>query len=181
MHPAIFLDRDGVIIENRPHYVRSWQDVEFIPGSLQAIVRASALPYKIVIITNQAGIAKGLIAPTIAEEINRCLIHIIQQAGGRVDGLYMCPHKPEDDCDCRKPRPGLLIQASQALHIYLSSSILIGDNLSDLQAGQAAGISQLFLVQTGLGAQFSGQLALNGLAEVQVFKNLAAALEKLIS
>jgi D-glycero-D-manno-heptose 1,7-bisphosphate phosphatase len=181
MHSAIFLDRDGVIIENRPQYVRTWQDVTILPGSLQALAVASASPYKLVIITNQAGIAKGLIDPTVAQEINQRLIVEIERAGGRIDGLFVCPHQPEDGCDCRKPRPGLLFQARQALELDLGRSILIGDNLTDIQAGQAAGVGCIALVRTGLGARFSGELSRPELSQVRIFANLAEALAELVS
>jgi D-glycero-D-manno-heptose 1,7-bisphosphate phosphatase len=153
MYPGIFLDRDGVIIQNRANYVRSWADVAFIPGSLAALARLKDSPYRILIITNQSAIGRGLLLPQTADEINEKMIGEINKAGGRVDGIFICPHQPEDNCACRKPRPGLILQAVQAWQIDLAKSILIGDNLSDLQAGQAAGVARLALVRTGLGAQ----------------------------
>ena len=151
MHPAIFLDRDGVIIENVPSYVRSWDDVRFIPHALEAISMVRTSPYKLVIVTNQSAIGRGIISMQQAWEINRQLVDTIQQASGRIDGIFMCPHAPGDECLCRKPRPGLLLQAAQELDLDLGQSILIGDALSDLQAGQAAGLRQTILVRTGRG------------------------------
>ena len=112
MFPAIFLDRDGVIIENVPAYVRSWADVSIFPQAVQALVRLNHSPYKIVIVTNQAGIGKGLFSQAEAESINQRLIGEIERAGGRIDGVFMCPHTPNDGCDCRKPKPGLFMQAA---------------------------------------------------------------------
>ena len=152
MFPAIFLDRDGVIIENRPDYVRSWEDVSFIPGALSALAKASTSKYKIIIVTNQSAIGRGIIPYRTAEEINQRLIQVISNAGGRVDGVFMCPHAPEENCSCRKPQPGLILQAAEALNLDLSRSTLIGDALSDIQAGQAAGVRQKILVRTGLGS-----------------------------
>ena len=117
MFPAIILDRDGVVIENRDNYVRSWADVEVYPQALRALVDANRSAFKIVIITNQAGVGKGIIPLQTATEINQRLVHVIEKAGGRVDGVYMCPHSPQDDCECRKPRPGMILQAERELSL----------------------------------------------------------------
>ena len=96
MQPAIFLDRDGVIIENRPDYVQDWSQVKFIPGSLKALAYLNQLTIKIVLVTNQAGIGRKIISPEIAAGINQRIIRAIVNAGGRIDGIYVCPHTPED-------------------------------------------------------------------------------------
>jgi D-glycero-D-manno-heptose 1,7-bisphosphate phosphatase len=153
MHPAIFLDRDGVIIQNREKYVRSWDDVEFLPDSLEAIQQLSQTAYKIMIITNQSAIGRGIIPMEQAEAINQSIIKKITEAGGRVDGLFMCPHTPDDHCTCRKPLPGLIFQAAAAYSLDLPSSIMVGDAITDIQAGLAAGIKTLILVRTGRGSE----------------------------
>ena len=176
MFPAVFLDRDGVIIENVPIYVRSWADVEFLPGSLEALARLAAGPYKVVMVTNQSAVGRGILSLAQAEAINACILEIIRQAGGRVDGAYICPHGPQDACDCRKPLPGLLLKAAAELDIDLGRSIMIGDALTDLQAGQAAGVMRSFLVLTGRGLE---QAALPGAAQLAsggVYPDLAAVL-----
>ena len=150
--PAIFLDRDGVIIENRDEYVRSWADVSFIPGALNALASVAASGYAIVVVTNQSGVGRGLIPLADAEAINHRVLAEIARAGGRIDAAYICPHKPEDDCDCRKPRPGMLLRAARELNLDLSRSWMIGDALTDMQAGEAAGVRSL-LVLTGRGAE----------------------------
>jgi D-glycero-D-manno-heptose 1,7-bisphosphate phosphatase len=180
MQPAIFLDRDGVIIENRPNYVRSWAEVEIIDGALTALARLKDSPYKIVIITNQAGIGRGFLTRRAVDAINERLRQEICSANGRIDGIFICPHKPEDVCNCRKPRPGLILLAAQGLDIDLGGSILIGDNLSDIQAGQAAGVGQIMLVRTGLGAEFEQKLPAAGFPDVPVYDNLAQALAELV-
>lgn len=151
MLPALFLDRDGVIIENRANYVRSWEDVQFFPSALTALRLAATLPHRIVIVTNQSAVGRGFISLDEAEELNQQIIHVIESAGGRIDGVFMCPHVPAENCACRKPKPGLLLQAAQELSIRLKDSVMIGDALSDLLAGQAAGIQDLILVKTGRG------------------------------
>jgi D-glycero-D-manno-heptose 1,7-bisphosphate phosphatase len=181
MFPAIILDRDGVIIENRENYVRSWADVEIYPQALQALVDASHSAFKIVIITNQAGVGKGIIPLQTATEINQQLVQIIKKVGGRVDGLYMCPHTPQDQCECRKPRPGMILQAERELSLDLSRSWMIGDALSDLQAGRAAGVGQLALVRTGRGAHHA-QLAENtSLGPFQLYADLNDAMQHLLN
>jgi D-glycero-D-manno-heptose 1,7-bisphosphate phosphatase len=152
MRPALFLDRDGVIIENRDAYVRSWEDVAFLPGALQALAALSASPFAIVIVTNQSAVGRGLIPLARAEAINRGVVDQIEKSGGRVDGVFICPHAPGDACSCRKPLPGLLLQAADALHLDLSQSVMVGDAVSDLMAGQNAGVRRTFLVRTGRGA-----------------------------
>lgn len=151
MVPAIFLDRDGVIIENVDTYVRSWADVTFLPGAVKALSLLRDTEYKIIIVTNQAAVGKGFISLAQAQEINQRLMETISQSGGRIDRVFMCPHAPPQGCDCRKPRPGLIMQAASELSIDLSRSFMIGDALSDIQAGQNAGIPCRILVRTGRG------------------------------
>jgi D-glycero-D-manno-heptose 1,7-bisphosphate phosphatase len=174
--PAIFLDRDGVIIENRPDYVRTWEDVVLIPGALQAIVNLKSSPYRLVIVTNQAGVGRGFLSLDTANQINARLVELINQAGGRIDGVFLCPHLPEDGCDCRKPRPGMILQASERLGLDLNRSILIGDALSDIHAGQSAGIPQNMLVRTGRGRQQEQSMSAVDGRTIPVFDTLADAL-----
>lgn len=181
MHPAIFLDRDGVLIENRSKYIRHWEDVEFLPGVLAALSQLSTKPQKIIIITNQSAVGRGIITQTAAEQINDQLMSVIRGAGGRIDGLYMCPHKPEDQCTCRKPQPGLITRAAKELSVDLSNSHLVGDALSDLEAGRNAGINQVALVLTGRG---SSQLSLPESKILQpfpVFRSLSEALSAVLN
>lgn len=181
MHRGLFLDRDGVIIENREGYVRSWEDVEIFPQALEALASLSSTPLKVVIVTNQAAIGKGLLSLHTAEKINQQLIEIIRASGGAIDGLYLCPHTAEDHCTCRKPQPGLILQAAQELEIDLSHSALIGDALTDLQAGQAAGIPHLALVRTGRGAAQEPLVRANGFSNIYIFDHLKAAVHFLLS
>jgi D-glycero-D-manno-heptose 1,7-bisphosphate phosphatase len=150
--PAIFLDRDGVIIENRVSYVRSWTDVAFLPDAHAALALLARTGYAIVVVTNQSAVGRGLMTLAQAEQINRDIVRVIAVTKGRIDHVYMCPHAPADGCKCRKPRPGLLTQAAEDLDLDLSSSFLIGDALTDLQAAQAAGVPHRIMVRTGRGA-----------------------------
>lgn len=176
MLPALFLDRDGVIIENRAHYVRSWEDVQFFPSALTALQLAAALPHRIVIVTNQSAVGRGIISLDEAEELNQQIVHVIESAGGRIDGVFLCPHAPDENCNCRKPKPGLLLQAARELPISLPDSVFIGDALSDLLAGQAAGIKDLILVKTGRGID-QAHLDLSAFQKpIRIVDDLASAL-----
>jgi histidinol-phosphate phosphatase family protein len=179
MQPAIFLDRDGVIIENRPAYVRSWEDVSIFPSALNALIRLAKLPLRVVIVTNQAGIGRGFVSLETVQAINARLTSEIHQAGGRIDGLYLCPHRPEDNCPCRKPRPGMLLRAAQDLEIDLPASVLIGDALTDLGAGRAAGLTRVGLVRTGLGAEQLLQPAAHDYLPFPVYDDLAQAVRRI--
>lgn len=180
MHPALFLDRDGVIVENRDHYVRSLADVVYYPSSLRSLAGLHSSPYKIVVVTNQSAVGRGIISLEDAGEINREIQAAVARAGGRIDAVFICPHAPEAGCACRKPRPGLLLQAAESLSIDLPRSILIGDALDDLSAGHNAGVGKLILLRTGRG---SAQLALPRAAHLpfsfQVFDTLFDAIQNL--
>lgn len=152
MRRAIFLDRDGVINENRADYVKSWEEYRFLPGVFSPLKRLAQSPFIIIVITNQSAINRGLVARSVVEEINRRMIGEIQAHGGRVDAVFYCPHRPDENCDCRKPKPGLLLQAAEHFGIDLSRSYLIGDALSDIAAGLAAGCYPI-LVLTGRGRE----------------------------
>ncbi len=180
MYPAIFIDRDGVIIENRDLYVRTWDDVQLIPQALHALCKPGLNGYKIIIVTNQAGIGKGLIDPAVAEEINHQLIFIIAEAGRTIDGIYVCPHTNEDGCDCRKPKPGLLLRAARDHNIDLSRSVMIGDALTDMQAGQSAGVATRILVRTGRGAAQEKLSQSNPLTLFDVADDLSSAIQHLL-
>ena len=176
MQPAIFLDRDGVIIENRADYVRRWSDVAFYPQALTALARIKATPYRIVVVTNQSAVGRGLISLETAQDINRRIVEQIEDAGGRIDRVYMCPHAPWEECDCRKPKPGLFHQAAEELSLDLARSIVIGDALTDIFAAKAAGIGKLGLVLTGRGAAQSQLPEVISIQSLAIYDDLMAAL-----
>ena len=152
MKRAIFLDRDGVIIENRPAYVLAWDDVQIYPQALTALQRINSTNFMIIIITNQSPIGRGLISLSEAEQINRRLLFEIAKNGGRIDEVLMCPHAPEEGCSCRKPLPGLFYEAAAKLGVNLKNSYMVGDAVTDLVAAMSAGVGELILVQTGRGS-----------------------------
>jgi D-glycero-D-manno-heptose 1,7-bisphosphate phosphatase len=180
MHPAIFLDRDGVIIENRADYVRSWSDVVFIPHALDALARASRSPYQFVIITNQSAVGRGILSYSLALEINQQVVAEVFQSGGRIDGSYICPHSPLDGCECRKPKPGLLLQAAKELSLDLANSIMIGDALTDIKAGQSAGVYKTILLRTGRGTHQSGLPQEKDMLPFVIYDTLGEALDNIL-
>lgn len=151
MYPAVFLDRDGVLIENRDDYVRDWSQVVFLPETISALQKFGNAGYSLVLVTNQSAVGRGLMTLGTANAINSRLVNVIKGMGGRLDAVYMCPHAPSDDCDCRKPRPGLFFRASRDMSLDLKSSWMIGDAWSDLLAGQEAGLRKLIILKTGRG------------------------------
>jgi D-glycero-D-manno-heptose 1,7-bisphosphate phosphatase len=181
MRPAIFLDRDGVIIQNRDQYVRAWEDVHFLPLALEALANLANSPYRIVIVTNQSAVGRGLISLATAEQINQQVIDTIHQFLGRIDGVYLCPHAPQDDCECRKPKPGLLSQAAEELDLDLNRSILVGDALTDLQAGISAGIPRRILVLTGRGAEQQSLPRAAQLLPFEIYPSLFEAAQAILA
>ena len=148
--PTIFLDRDGVINENRLDYVKSWSEFCFLPGSKEAIVTMTKAGYRIVVCTNQAGVARGIIPIDTVEDIHRRMVAEIAKVGGKIERVYYCPHGRDEDCFCRKPRPGMLLRACTELGINMRDATFIGDSMSDIQAALNAGVHPI-LVLTGLG------------------------------
>ncbi len=151
---TIFLDRDGVINRNPPNkgYVRKWAEFTFIPNARKAIRELTESGYRIIVVTNQAGIGRGLYSEQSLTDIHSRMIAEISKTGGTIDAVYYCPHHPEAGCECRKPKPGMLIRAAREHNIELSNAYLIGDVPTDIEAGQRAGTTTL-LVLTGLGQE----------------------------
>ncbi|RLC94727.1 MAG: D-glycero-beta-D-manno-heptose-1,7-bisphosphate 7-phosphatase [Chloroflexi bacterium] len=150
MHRAVFIDRDGVICRNRSDYVKSWDEFVFLPGALEALAQLACTDLYIVVITNQSAINRGIVPVEVVEDINARMVLAIEAAGGRVDRVTYCPHRPDENCTCRKPQPGMLLTAAEALGLDLSQSYLIGDAETDMQAARAVGCRR-YLVLTGRG------------------------------
>lgn len=150
MQWAVFVDRDGVICRNRKDHVKSWEEFVFLPGARDALARLSRADCLIIVTTNQAIIHRGLVPVEVVEEIHRRMVREVEAAGGRIDRVLYCPHRPDENCGCRKPQPGMLLRAAQEMGIDLSSSWLIGDAWSDMAAARRAGCGR-YLVLTGRG------------------------------
>lgn len=172
---AVFLDRDGTINVERADYVKSVDEFVLLTGALDALVKLAAFAVPIIVITNQSVIGRGIVSQKQIDEVHEHLQGLVRTAGGRIDAIYLCPHRPDDGCDCRKPKPGLLQAAAADLRLDLGRCILIGDSVTDLQAAYAAG-SHPLMVRTGRQARQLAQLAEVD-PDVMVMDDLAAAVE----
>jgi len=146
----VFLDRDGVINENVPDYVRSVDAWIPIPGSLEAAASLSTAGHPVIVVTNQSGIGRGLVEASVVEEINALMSERIRALGGRLSGVYCCPHRPDEGCSCRKPATGLVDASRRELGLP-PGGWLVGDAVSDMELGRRTGLTTI-LVMTGRGA-----------------------------
>ncbi len=145
--PTIILDRDGVLNRKPPRacYVRTWSEFEWLPGAKEALAQLKKAGYRIVIISNQAGIARGEMTEDALLEIHREMVREATNAGGAIDAIYYCPHHWDNGCECRKPKPGMLFQAQRDFNLDLSRTWFIGDDERDAQAADAAGCPSLLV------------------------------------
>jgi D-glycero-D-manno-heptose 1,7-bisphosphate phosphatase len=176
MVDAVFLDRDGVINENRDDHVKSWSEFVFLPGAADAIKRLTGAGYRVFVVTNQAMIGRGLIARDDVDVVNRRMVDELERLGAHIEAVAYCPHRPEQDCACRKPRPGLLLELAARFGVDLRRTVVIGDALTDLEAGLAAGC-QVILVLTGRGRQQLARALAVGQQSFMVADDLGAAIE----
>jgi D-glycero-D-manno-heptose 1,7-bisphosphate phosphatase len=173
----IILDRDGVINEDSDDYIKSLEEFIFIPGSLEAIARLSKAGYKIAVATNQSGIARGYYDRATLEAMHRKLQRELAAIGGRVDMITFCPHGPDDNCACRKPKPGLYLQIAEHFQTQLEEVPVIGDSLRDIMAAREVSAYPM-LVRTGKGERTLARG--EGLDGVPVFNDLASAVDNLL-
>jgi D-glycero-D-manno-heptose 1,7-bisphosphate phosphatase len=149
---AVFLDRDGVICENRSDHVKNWQEFQFLPGAKASLAALSQLDLPIIVVTNQAIVGRGMVPAGVIDDIHRRMLAEVEAHGGRIDHIVYCPHRTQDRCGCRKPEPGMLLSTADRMGIDLSQSYMVGDAVTDLMAGQQVGC-QTYLVLTGRGLQ----------------------------
>lgn len=149
---AIFLDRDGVINENRADHVKSWDEFVLIPGALHGIRLLSEAGWPIFVVTNQAAVNRGLVSHQTIAQINQRMVAVAHQHGAHIRGVRYCPHRPDEGCRCRKPSPGMLLSLAVEHGLDLARSYMVGDALTDIAAGQAVGC-RTALVQTGRGRE----------------------------
>lgn len=168
----VILDRDGVLNEERGDggYVERWSQWRWISGALQALGTLGAAGIRLSVVTNQAGVARGLVEQDELDAIHTRMTQDAAGAGGVISSVFVCPHTSNDGCDCRKPAPGLLLRAVAAAGIPPAATIAVGDDLRDLQAARAAGITAV-LVRTGKGQLTEAKI---GYLEVPVFDDLRA-------
>jgi D-glycero-D-manno-heptose 1,7-bisphosphate phosphatase len=146
--PAVFLDRDGVINRRRLDHVKSWEEFEFLPGALAALAELHRAGCRVVVITNQAAVGRGLVDEATLTVIHGRMVAAIRAEGGDVEGVYACLHRPEAGCGCRKPRTELFTRAAIDLGIALNGSVVVGDAPSDVQAARALACLPIMIAET---------------------------------
>ena len=173
----VLLDRDGVINHDSDEFIKTPEQWLPMDGSLEAIALFNKHGYKVVVVTNQSGLARGLFDAAMLERIHAKMRRMTAEKGGKIDAIYFCPHGPDDGCNCRKPKPGLLETFAGDHNVKLSGIAVIGDSLRDLQAAQAAGANPI-LVKTGKGQQ---TLQKNPNLNIPIFENLYDAAKYITS
>ena len=180
-HRAVFLDRDGVINVDR-HYLHRTDQFQFIAGVPQALQRLQQAGWKLVVVTNQSGIARGLYTEDDYQGLTRHMLALLADEDVTLDAVLHCPHLPDGNvpryrtaCECRKPAPGMLLQAARELDLDLARSVMVGDKGSDLQAGRSAGVARCLLVRSGQAID-AGDIALAD----AVHDDLAACVDDLL-
>lgn len=176
----IILDRDGVINKDSDAYIKSPDEWFALPGCLAAIARFTQAGWKIAVATNQSGIGRGMYSEEILKAIHEKLLQAVAREGGVIDFIVFCPHIPQDDCECRKPKPGLVRKIKQYWGISLEGVPFVGDSIRDLQAGVALGC-QPILVETGKGISARHQLAdYPALSHTLCYADLSAVADALL-
>ena len=179
--PALFLDRDGVVISDRD-YLADPQQVQLLPGVAPAMVRARQAGYLLVGVSNQSGLGRGYFSHSDFEAVMQRIVADLAAEGAAFDGFFYCPHAPSDDCQCRKPLTGMLAEAAAFFAWDPARSWVIGDKSSDVELGQAAGLGSI-LVRTGYGAQQEAKV-MSGFSAAQrvlVADDLAAAVDLILA
>ena len=176
--PLIILDRDGVINYDSADFIKSEDEWIPIPGSLEAIARLSLNGYRIVVVTNQSGISRKKLTIDNLNAIHEKMMTHLAQFGGSIEAIVFCPHGPRQGCDCRKPKPGMLLEIANRLHISLEYVYSVGDSQRDIDAAQTAGAKPV-LVRTGNGAVLddSGNVP----TDIPVYTDLAEFVDNLLS
>lgn len=190
MNKAIYLDRDDVInyapkyngiVGDPANYILSWDQFEFIPEALEALRLLAKTNYHVIVVSNQACVNKGLVDARIINNIFIKMKNEVIKAGGVIHGWYYCPHTPEENCACRKPKSGMIWQAAVEHEIVLADSWIVGDNMSDIYAGYNAGISKLIKIRSGDKLVYDYRRIVNSFTPIPVYTNLLDAVECILN
>ncbi len=177
--PLVILDRDGVINQDSKEFVKNSDEWRPLPGSIEAIACMAQAGYTLAVFTNQSGLARGMFDEAALAAMHAKLNGLVEAAGGRVDRIVYCPHGPDDGCDCRKPKPGLLVQLAEHYGRTLDGVPVVGDSLRDLEAAAAVNARPI-LVRTGNGSRTESALPA-ALADIEVFDNLSGVADHLLA
>ena len=174
---VIILDRDGVINVNSDSYIKSIDELTLIPGSINAISLLSQAGFLIFVVSNQSAIGRGLTTKSNVDIINNTISSMVRKENGILDNFYICPHEPKDECECRKPKPGMLLQIEKDFSLNLKKSIFIGDAISDIKLAIDYGLCPI-LVRTGHGPSTEKESIIN--ENIPIFNNLFDAVKNYI-
>ena len=177
LRKVVFLDRDGVINRDSPDYIKSWPEFEFIAGSIEAIRDLTLNGFISIVITNQSALPRKLLSHQELDHIHRMMSKTIAAGGGKITDIFFCPHLPDDGCDCRKPKPGLLLQAQRKYNIDLGQTILVGDSAKDIECARNAGCGNAILIRTGKNCGVEKILKAKQIVADYVAENLADAVQ----
>nr|WP_281241289.1 HAD family hydrolase [Roseospirillum parvum] len=177
--PFVLIDRDGTL-NVEVNYLSRPDDLALIPGAGPALARLQAAGYGVVVVTNQSGLARGYFTPADLEAVHARLGELLAAHGVRLDAIEVCPHGPDDDCDCRKPRPGMVLRAAARLGFDPGAAIVIGDKPADIGLGRAVG-ARTILVRTGYGAETEAAGIAHPDAPDAIVDDLPAAIELILA
>lgn len=180
----VILDRDGVLNHENPRggYVKRPREWHWLPGARAALTALAGLGVRVSVATNQSGVGRGLMTLDDLEAVHARMRREAAEVGGRFDAIYFCPHAPDEGCDCRKPKPGMLLQAIAESGVPAEETVFIADARRDLEAAEAAGV-KAWLVRTGKGARTAGELQAEGRLELAdaIYDTLSVAVATLIT
>lgn len=174
---AIILDRDGVINYDSAEFIKSPEEWLPLPGSIEAIVELKRAGFLVAIATNQSGVGRGLFSLDVLNAIHQKMLSLLEEQNVKIDALRFCPHAPDDNCICRKPKPGMINDLLHSLGVNENETIVIGDAWRDIQAGLSAGCKTV-LVLTGKGAETKAQHR-EEIADIECFSDLNEAAQKI--
>ena len=177
---VVFLDRDGVINLDSPDYIKNWSEFNFLPGSIEGIKQLTLNGFTSIVISNQSVINRKMVSYDDLEYIHTMMKNSIKSNGGIIKDIFFCPHMPEDECDCRKPKPGLIYRAQKTYSIDLASSVMVGDSAKDVECARNAGCRKAILVKTGNGAEAEKTLAEKKIYPDYIAQDLYEAVEWII-
>jgi D-glycero-D-manno-heptose 1,7-bisphosphate phosphatase len=177
LHRVVFMDRDGVINRDSPDYIKSVAEFEFLPGSREALRRLVENGFEAIIVTNQSAVGRGWVTADGLAGIHQRLCDGVRDHGGRIHDILVCPHRPNENCACRKPRPGLILEAQRRHGIDLDAAVMVGDSAKDIECAMNAGVGASVLVRTGNGRQAEGELSRCGIVPDGIADDLQAAVE----
>ena len=178
---VVFTDRDGVINRNSPDYINRPEEFDFLPGSRAALCRLAENGFDIIVVTNQSALGRGFMTIGTLDEIHRRMVAAVEADGGRILDILVCPHLPGDGCGCRKPAPGLLLDAQRKHRIDFSAAVMIGDSVTDIECAYRAGLRAALLVRSGNGVDAVGELTARGCLPDAIADDLNQAADWIIA